>query len=125
MRYVGVRLSFLILGFIFGGFLVVAFADDGDWKKMTCPSASPAAIGTSGQQRLGLCLVNTDDTNEICVSNLASFTCDGTVATDGFPLAPGSGFCETDNSAGFPSMLPRYCRAASSDSVLGYKESNR
>lgn len=125
MRYASVRLSLFIIAFVLGGLVAVSFANDGDWKKMTCASASPTVIGTAGADRLGICFVNTDTTNDICVSNLASFTCDGTVATDGFPIAPGTGFCETENAAGFPSMLPRYCRAESSDAVLGYKESNR
>lgn len=102
-----------------------AFADPGDWKKLTCPSASAVAIGTSGKSRKGLCVKNTDGTNDICVSNLSSFTCDGTVATDGFPLGPGESFCETENSSGSPAALPRYCRAESSDAVLGYKESRQ
>lgn len=127
MRYAFVRLLVLsvAVSVIFFGLVVDVYANDGDWKKVNCESATPVAIGTAGQDRLGLCVVNTDDTNDICVSNLASFTCDGTVATDGFPVAPGTGFCENENAAGFPSQLPRYCRAETSDSVLGYKESNR
>lgn len=101
-----------------------ASADGARWKKMECSAVGNTAIGTT-TNRAGLCVLNTDEAITICVSERSNQTCNGTVVTDGFPISPGAGFCETETSSGAPAINARYCRAASGTPVLGLKETHR
>lgn len=113
-----------LLTALLGIFLASASTALADWKLKTCASASASAIGTNTARKV-LCLKNEDSTNDICVSDQSSFTCDGTVATDGFHLGPSQGLCENETKAATPPASEvRYCRAESADAKLSYKESH-
>lgn len=116
-RFVGGSLAVALLASVILSAVALA-ADDG--KMMTCPSAAPTAIGTA-TKRLELAFKN-ESSNDICVSTRASFTCDGTVGTDGYHCDTGPCLWLTETSVASPATTVWRCRAATSDSAASLME---
>lgn len=110
------------------GFMLLAGVAGADelYKQKICPSASVStAIGTASVSRIELCLANPDPDKTVCISAATSFTCDGTVGTDGWPISPRTGICNPPIGDQVPANGNIYCRSATSDTKIGYKETRK